>query len=207
MKNYRTIISFIIISTLLSLFACNEEAKDLPEENYQQLFGNEVLNPPYQGYETMPKLPCEPDISKEDYIYPGVTIEEKRNYTVTLKFYFKEKSQYFENQNKTYSQVFLRYVNEHKQLAILKTYTDFEETGRPDFQNGKPFVRKFKASSGFPLYLGIWGAGWDAFEMKASLQAISDDGLIETPEIHYENKLYTDGFSPDFSFCQKIILP
>ena len=199
--------TFIILSALFMFSACNETAEDLPYEDYKKLFGNEKVTPPYLGYETMPKLPCEPEISKEEYIYPGKEIANKRDYTVTVKFYFKEVKRIQDGSNAS-SRVDLRFVGENKELKVLKTYKSFDIEGdKANFENGKERTITFDVQSGFPLYLGIAGAGFDDFRMKASIQAKSKDGLIVTPKIEYETQINTDGFSPEFSYCEKIILP
>ncbi|MBV7440361.1 hypothetical protein KRX57_02940 [Weeksellaceae bacterium TAE3-ERU29] len=199
--------TFIILSALFVLSACNETAEDLPDEDYEKLFGGEKIKPPYLGYETMPKLPCEPEVSKKEYIYPGKEIEDKRDYTVTVKFYFKEVKR-IQDGSPASSKVDLRFVGENKELEILKTYKSFYiENDKIDFENGKQYTKTFKVKSGFPLYLGISGAGYDNFNMVASIKAKSDDGLIETPELKYEVKTNVDGLSDTFSYCEKIILP
>ncbi|MGQ2107239.1 hypothetical protein ACT4R0_05675 [Ornithobacterium rhinotracheale] len=195
-----------IIIAFFAFVQCNETAEDLPAEDYRALFGNKKMPPPYIGYETMPKLPCEPQISEEEYIYPGKEIAEKRTYKVTLTFYYLEKEYYGDEvSSNPNSYIMVRYIDEHKKLKILRTYED--EDIPATFKNDEKSVIEFQANSGFPLYLGIYGAGYNSFQMKATLQATSTDGLIVTPEIKYENKFRTDGYSNDFGFCEKIILP
>lgn len=203
MKFLKYLSIFAIFSILA---ACNESVEDLPAEDYHALFGNKKMDPPYIGYETMPKLPCEPQISEEEYIYPGKEIAEKRRYKVKLTFYYKEKDFYGDQISvNPKSYVMLRYIDENKKLKILRTY---EDEGVPAaFENNVKKEMEFEAESGFPMYLGLYGAGYNSFEIKATMQATSTDGLIVTPQINYESKFRTDGYSNDFGFCEKIILP
>lgn len=198
--NTTKITILLLIGTIF--VACNEKVADTPEEDYLSLFGKKEIPTPTYDNIIMPKLSCDPRVSQATYIYPGKEVASKTTYKVTLNFWFSEtKAPSNQSIQTTQSEIQLRYVNENRELEILTTFED------KDLQNGTTFTKEFEVESGFPLYLGIYGSSFDYFEMKASIQAESLDGLILTPEILYEQKLYSDGHSDEFNFCEKIILP
>lgn len=193
----------IILATAFSFITCNKPANDSPDEDYKKIFGKKEIPDPEFDYDLMPILPCEPQLSQKGYIYSGKELNNKRDYIVTLKFWFKEE-QTFSGSSMVQSKVDLRYIDENKKLSILSTKDRGEGA---DFSNDVVFSKQFKVQSGFPLYLGIFGSGFDSFQMNASIQAVSEDGLIKTPILKYYTKLYTDGYSDNFNYCGKIILP
>lgn len=53
------------------------------------------------------------------------------------------------------------------------------------------WVITYTVHSGFPLYLAVSGAGPRGSNIKASIKAVSSDGLIEVPNLEteqYQNK-------------------
>ena len=90
-----------------------------------------------------------------------------------------------------------------------------QETGKKDGEeaaqkmtNGRKLEIKFKAYSGFPLYLSVTGVGPRNSSIKASIKAVSTDGLIEIPELKTEQ--YQNEEGPNMlrhPYCEYIILP
>lgn len=197
---------------ILSLFVglmfagCNERSEDLPDEDYNALFPNKgKIDKPDTDYTNMTPMVCDPKENEMNFQYPGVNIKKNvRDYTVTLKYQFTEtKANNMGGDSR--SQFDLKYVTKDKTLAVLRSYS---EDGKPaDIENGKEYEVKFKVKSGYPLYLSVYGAGYDLFKMKATIQAKSDDGIVVSPVIKYETSFYADGFTEMTPYCEKIILP
>ncbi|SDD86699.1 hypothetical protein [Riemerella columbipharyngis] len=207
MKNIlHTIILCVLIFPLI--LGCNQRSKDFPDENYNSLFPNKgKIDTPDVDYTDMTSMPCDPKEDDINYKYPGVDISENvRTYTVTLKYQFSEEQVNTLGGSDNRSQFDLKYIDENKKLVTLRSYSD-DEGHKQTIENKKQYETTFKVKSGYPLYLSVYGAGYDIFKIKASIQAKSDDGIVVSPVIKYENSFYTDGFSDDFSYCEKIILP
>lgn len=197
-KNRIKYLFFVFVTLVLS---CNKLPEDTPDENYQQLFSNVPIPKPEYSLITMPRQQCDPTVTENDYVYPGKELSQKRTYKVTLRFWFEEKRVQNESITQVQSDIELRFVDENKRLHLLTTLNE------KDFKSGTQFEKIFEVESGFPLYFGIHGAGFELFKMRASIQATSSDGLIQTPLLEYNIDLYSDGYSDNLNYCEKIILP
>lgn len=206
MKN--SLLNIILIITIgLFQSSCNQRTEDLPAEDYNALFPNKgKIERPDLDYTNMIPTPCDPKEDELNFKYPGVDATKNvRDYIVTLKYQFTEQ-QFNSMGNGTRSQFDIKYVNEHKKLVTLRSYSD-DDGHQQTIENNTPYEISFKVKSGYPLYLSIYGAGYDLFKIKASIQAKSTDGIIITPKVQYETSFYTDGYTEMAPFCEKIILP
>lgn len=89
-----------------------------------------------------------------------------------------------------------------------RSSTDGAESDAPKMRNGEVLTLSFKVRSGFPMYLSVNGIGPRGSDVKASIKAVSTDGLIEIPELKTE--LYQHGEGPRkllHPYCEYIILP
>lgn len=198
---------YIIITIIISLFifSCNNLQDDFKPENYDELFPPKDPDDPVISYEDMDLYPCNPTASQENFNYPGVEISENvRTYTVSLKVYFDEKHR-LPGLTGVYSKLDVSFVNIDKKLEILRTY---KENGvEPVLKNKEIFEKTFKVKSGYPLYLGVSGAGFDYFSTSIVLKAKSDDGVIIAPTLSYKAKTNRDGYDELSPYCQQVILP
>lgn len=194
----------LIIITVL-FFSCGKSTEELPAENYDKLFPTKNPDKVVISYEDMNILPCDPMENEKEFKNKGVTIKENvRTYTVSLEIYFNENHRGGGLEG-VFSKLDVRYIDEQGKLKVAKTY---EDNGvRPTLQKGKKLKKEFKVKSGYPLYLAVFGAGFDYFNTRISLKAVSDDGVITAPELHYQEKTTVDGYKELSPYCQKIILP
>lgn len=163
---------------------------------------------------------------------------DREEYGITLECLFqeiaKDGSTLVETATARYE---VKYINDKKELVTITCAKDEEipeedeeeeyeeddeehgenneETGKkegkeaaPKMTNGKKLEIKFKAYSGFPLYLSVTGVGPRNSSIKASIKAVSTDGLIEIPELKSEQ--YQNEEGPNMlkhPYCEYIILP
>lgn len=97
-----------------------------------------------------------------------------------------------------------------KDEVLKKVIEEYDEVveAAPKMTNGQKLEIKFKAYSGFPLYLSVTGVGPRNSSIKASIKAVSTDGLIEIPELKTEQFQNEEG--PNMlrhPYCEYIILP
>ena len=84
----------------------------------------------------------------------------------------------------------------------------FEEKYINVMSNGEELEITFEVYSGFPLYLSVSGVGPRNSNVRASIKAVSADGLIELPELRTEQ--YQNEEGPNMlkhPYCEYFILP
>lgn len=198
MKKYALIIGLMFLG-------CEKNKPDLPPENYDKFFPTKPPEKPLISYDDMNVLPCDPMENKKEFKYPGVKIKENiRVYTVMIKAVFNE-SHRLTTMPQVFSKLDIRYIDGQGKLKILKTYID--EGKKPILKKGKIFEETFKVKSGYPLYLAVYGAGFDYFNTSVIIKAKSDDGVITPPKLSYRASTHIDGYQELTPYCQKVILP
>lgn len=190
---------------LVTISSCQKEQQDLEPENYDNFFPVKPPEKPVISYDEMNPLPCDPTESEDDFTYPGVVIKEnKREYTVTLGILFTEKHKYF-NYSQIFSKLTVRYIDAQGNLQVLRSY---KHKGKEATIKNKKIIKKtIKVSSGYPLYIGVYGAGFNYFNTSIFIKAVSKDGLIISPKLTYKQQTAADGYQELPPYCQKIILP
>ncbi len=74
--------------------------------------------------------------------------------------------------------------------------------------NGEKLEISFNVHSGFPLYLSVSGEGPRSSNIRASITAVSTDGLIEIPSLQTEQYQNEEGINPlRYPYCEYLILP
>lgn len=208
------------------------------DEEYEKLFPpKEIEKPENKRGELVVQL-CDPNLALKDYKYPGTEAPaDMEAYNITLECSFQEIDRDGEFTSPATARYEVKYINDKKELVTITCAKDKEipeedeeeeyeeddeehgenneETGKkdgkettPKMTNGKKLEIRFKAYSGFPLYLSVTGVGPRNSSIKASIKAVSTDGLIEIPELKTE--LFQNEEGPNMlrhPYCEYIILP
>ncbi|MDO4880875.1 MAG: hypothetical protein Q3983_06310 [Capnocytophaga sp.] len=191
---------YYILGSCLALSGCNKITSDPIEEDYKSLFPFKGIEKPESSYEDMNTQICNPSESLENYRYKGVEIADKRKYIVTIKCLYEDKTNY----KSTY---YVRFIDENKQLISIGS-REIKDSYSYYMENGKEFVKSFEVSSGYPMYLLVNGGGERESHIKASISAVSVDGLVNVPILSTEQYQNEEGPNPLPSpFCEYIILP
>ncbi|MEY8686903.1 hypothetical protein AB9N12_12490 [Bacteroides sp. AN502(2024)] len=226
---------YIWIMCLLLVCGCNTIKEDaVINEEYEKLFPPKEIEKPENKRGELPVELCDPDLALKSYKYPGTeTPDDAEEYTVTLSCSFAEidRSGYFVSD--VTAQYEVRYINEKKELVTVRCAKNRDESDEGDseeaeyaddssgsgnvssngstapmMQNGEWLEITFKVHSGFPMYLCVTGVGPRDSNVKASIKAMSADGLIEIPELKSEQ--YQNEEGPNMlkhPYCEYIILP
>lgn len=191
---------------VLLLAACRPTHDNLPDEDYKKLFPvTGKIDKPEVFFGDMIPQPCDPT-QAELSEYAGVDIEEDvKSYTVTFTYGFSEYPYTSIEHEVQRANFVIRYLNENGKLVSLSSYASNKI--KPDIFWNERYEVSFKAKSGFPLYLAVYGAGYGFFRLNISMQARSEDGLIITPELKYNKRYFNEADMPIEPYCQKIILP
>ena len=73
---------------------------------------------------------------------------------------------------------------------------------------GQEFTKTFSVKSGYPMYLLVNGEGDRGSAIKASITAVSTDGLIVVPTLSTDQSQNREGPNRiDSPYCEYIILP
>ncbi|MEG0462940.1 hypothetical protein [Bacteroides sp.] len=207
---------YVWIICLMAICSCNTVKDDLiVDENYEKLFPLKEIEKPENKRGELNVQLCDPSQALKDYKYPGMeTPNDAEQYKVTLTCTFQEKgsdNSLIEDINSVYE---VRYINEREELVIISCGKKSERnmlSGQPSpnkMYNGEPLVITYTVHSGFPLYLAVSGAGPRGSNIKASIKAVSSDGLIEIPNLEteqYQNKEGIIGLR--YPYCEYMILP
>lgn len=217
---------------LLLICSCNTVKEDtIINEEYEKLFPpKEIEKPENKRGELVVQL-CDPELALENYKYPGTEAPADMDaYDITLECSFQEIDKVGEFTSPATARYEVKYINDKKELVTItcakeeempeedeeeESGEDDEETGKkegkettPKMTNGQELKIKFKAYSGFPLYLCVTGVGPRNSSVKARIKAVSTDGLIEIPELKTEQ--YQNEEGPNMlkhPYCEYIILP
>lgn len=208
----------IWIICLLAVCGCNTVKEDsLVNEDYDKLFPpKEIEKPENRKGELLVQL-CDPEQALESYQYPGAeTPDDADQYKITLTCAFQEKSWDGEPVVDISSQYKVKYINEKKELVTITcgkkgVNNDKEGVGSSTpgvMYNGEKLEISFSVHSGFPLYLSVSGQGPRSSNIKASVKAVSTDGLIEIPSLETEQYQNEEGINPlRYTYCEFLILP
>lgn len=221
---------YIWIMCLLLICSCNTVKEDaVINEEYEKLFPpKDIEKPENKRGELLVQL-CDPGLALKNYNYPGTeTPDDAEEYTITLRCSFAEIDRYGELVPDATAQYEVKYINEKKELVTVRCaknkdeesdegaeYEDgslddipFNGNSAPMMQNGEWLEITFKVRSGFPMYLCLTGVGPRDSNVKASIKAVSADGLIEIPELKSEQ--YQNDEGPNMlkhPYCEYIVLP
>lgn len=203
---------YIWIICLLMMCSCNTVKEDsIINEDYEKLFPpKEIEKPGNKRGELLVQL-CDPDQALDNYKYPGGEIpNDTEQYKITLICSFQEKSWNGDLVNDITSQYKVKYINEKKELITINCGKKNRESIDPPnvMYNGKKLEISFNVYSGFPLYLSVSGAGPRSSNIKASIRAVSTDGMIEIPGLETEQYQNEEGINPlKYPYCEYMILP
>lgn len=196
---------YIYSLCLLGFFSCNVQDKDAPEEDYQALFPKKEIEKPENAYEDMIVQTCDPKLGKDDYQYNGVLLPFEKEYEVTLTCRFVPAPEsLFETPTHHYE---IRYVGADKRM---KTIGSDSKAGNYNhlMQSNQELVITYKAKSGSPMMLSVYGVASRGSGIMASIKAVSTDGLISVTELKTEQFQNREGPNRiSEPFCQYIILP
>lgn len=202
---------YIWIICLVALCSCNTINDDqIVEEDYETLFPPKDIEEPENVRGEMHVQFCDPNLALHNYKYPGEeTPSDAEQYEVTLTCSFQEKDINNIFVDEVTSLYEIKYIDSNKELKIIRCGNISGGSSEPNtMYNGRTFSTSFKVQSGYPLYLSISGAGPRGSNVKAKLEAVSSDGLIEIPvleSVHYQNK---EGIiNLQNPYCEYIVLP
>lgn len=187
----------ILLLMGLILLSCNPTREEVERENYEDIFKFKGIERPDISYEDMILRRCDPELPLKRYKYPGVEIENAKEYTVTLKCRYTDGNNYA-------SRYVIRFIDENKEISTIGSDANHTLT----MEEGEELVKTFKVKSGYPMYLSVNGVGDRGSHIEASITAISDDGYIRTPvlsTLQYQNNEGPNRVANPY--CQYIILP
>lgn len=197
----KKIIKCILFLFTLTLFShCNKIAEDIIDEDYQKLFPFTGVDKPEISYEDMTKKQCDPDEPSKNFVYPGVSIPEAREYDVTIKCVYN-------GDGTGTSRYEIKYVDENQKIQTIGSYAHNANLSFV-LASGEEYKRTFKVKSGHPMYLCVNGVAPRNTNVKASISAISTDGIIVTPTLgtaQYQNQEGPN--KVEVPYCEYIILP
>lgn len=209
---------YIWIICLLGVCGCNIVKDELAvDEDYEKLFPpKEIEKPVNKRGELFVQL-CDPEQALESYQYPGAeTPDDAEQYKITLIASFQEKDRDGNLINESIAEYKVKYINEKKELVTIRCGKKNERiVGEgvggviPNVMyNGERVEISFNVYSGFPLYLCVTGEGPRSSSIKASVKAVSTDGMIEIPSLETEQYQNEEGVNPlRYPYCEYLILP
>ncbi|MCI7069379.1 hypothetical protein [Bacteroides pyogenes] len=215
---------------LLLVCSCNTVKEDtIINEDYEKIFPPKEIEKPENKRGELTVQLCDPDLALENYKYPGTEMPEgAEQYKVTLVCRFNEidrKGDLVDDQLVT-ARYEVKYINEKKKLVTITCGKKNQESAEEDdteegndedgdegknidvMRNGQDLEITFTVYSGFPLYLSVRGMGPRNSNVKASIKAVSTDGLIEIPELNTNQ--YQNEEGPNMlrnPYCEYIVLP
>ena len=97
-------------------------------------------------------------------------------------------------------------------MKIVSVTVDYKNNGKTALSNvmfnGEKLEISFNVHSGFPLYLSVSGEGPRSSNIRASITAVSTDGLVEIPSLQTEQYQNEEGINPlRYPYCEYLILP
>ena len=220
---------------LLLICSCNTVKEDtIINEEYEKLFPPKEIEKPENKRGDLVVQLCDPELALENYKYPGTELPgDREEYDITLECSFEEIGKDGTHVETATARYKVKYINDKKELITItcaknageenpeedeeeESEENEEDTGKrddkeathPKMVNGGELTITFKAYSGFPLYLSVTGVGPRNSSVKASIKAVSTDGLIEIPELKTEQ--YQNEEGPNMlkhPYCEYIILP
>ncbi|MDO4771273.1 hypothetical protein [Porphyromonas sp.] len=205
---------YIFFACILFILSCNRHEQDPTQEDYENLFPFTGIDKPESIKGDMVVRPCDPDLVLENYKYPGdEDATEEDEYEVTLTCEFNELDNAGGFVNKPSARYTVSYINEHKELVVIPCESaapsDNNDTHHiSPMRNGISKQIRYKVRSGFPMYLSVNGVGPRNSNIKASIKAVSTDGLVEIPALKTEQYQNEEGPNKLRNpYCEFIILP
>ena len=103
----------------------------------------------------------------------------------------------------------IRYIDADKTLKTFFTEADdFDDSDVKLLKNGEEQKITFQAMSGFPMFLQVKGGGPSNSSVRATISAVSNDGLTIVRPLHVEQFQNEEGINLIKNpFCGYIILP
>lgn len=205
------------LCTLLFLTACNVSEIHDVEEDYAQIFKEKEIEKPEVSSIDAVVRQGDPNVTKSSFRYEGTdTNQEGISYTVVVKYRLGESR---EDLNK--SRYYVRFVNEKKELVSLFSnanthfmpYDEYSPEAaasgtRPEFKPNKEYTLRFQAQSGFQLFLCVTGAGPRNSNIRASITATDNAGLMEPIVLQTEQYQQNEGqASLPKPYCKYVLLP
>lgn len=220
---------YIWIICLLLAYSCNTVKEDtIINEEYEKLFPPKEIEKPENKRGELTVQLCDPELALENYKYQGTEIPgDTEKYKVTLVCQFNEinRKGALVDDSEVTARYEVKYINEKKELITITCGKKGSESTEEDTEggndkegkkeeninvmsNGEELEITFDVYSGFPLYLSVSGVGPRESNVKASIKAVSTDGLIELPEL--QTKQYQNEEGPSalrHPYCEYFILP
>ena len=195
-------IKYLFLAGLLGIFSCNVKDTDPAEEDYNKLFPWKGIEKPENAYEDMNIRLCNPDEALANYRYPGVSISTEREYLVTIKCQYEEAPR-----ASSLARFQVRFIDEKKNIVVAGSDAN-DDTLTYHLIKGQEFTKTFSVKSGYPMYLLVNGEGDRGSAIKASITAVSTDGLIVVPTLSTDQSQNREGPNRiDSPYCEYIILP
>lgn len=206
----KKLIHYILIGVLLLTTGCTRSSEEYAEEDYEKLFPFKGIDKPKLSYEDQVIQLGNPDAPVTDYVYPGVDITDNvRDYTITLTCSYTEVDllgQLVEDSDIS-SRYTIRYISPDKQLHVIASNRR-DETATTFLTNGMEYKLTFTAHSGYPMYICVNGVGPRGSSIKATISAVSEDGLTIVKPLTVSQHQNEEGIDKIKSpFCGYIILP
>ncbi|MFJ1412341.1 hypothetical protein [Capnocytophaga canimorsus] len=193
---------YLFLIILLGIFSCNVKDSDPAEEDYSKLFPWKGIEKPENAYEDMNVRLCNPNDALSSYRYPGVSIDNQREYDVTIKCQYREAPQ-----TSSLARFEVRFIDDKKQIVAVGSDASNSNITHK-LTDGVEFSKTFRVKSGYPMYLLVNGIGDRGSNIKASISAVSKDGLIVVPTLSTEQSQNNEGPNRIPSpYCEYIILP
>ena len=208
----------ILLFSVLVFCGCNRDQVDPIEENYDELFPFEGIEPHEDEEGEIVVRNESPDITKKTFKYKGEEgIYDPTTYDVVLKYRFDDKN-FVQDMSSRY---FVRFVNEKKELVSISSIesTHFmdpaeyaELNGAPvqpyEMYCGKDYEIKFQVQSGHQLLLCVNGFGPRNTAMKASITATPLDDSTVPIVLETEQYQNDEGHvSLPYPYCKYVVLP
>lgn len=191
------------VVTLLFFHQCTEEKIDPTPEDYQRLFPFKGIDQPEDNYEDLKIRPCNPRELLEKIKYPGVEISEGREYTIRIQaeYSIEEGS---EEEDFLYTDYSVRFFSPEGEILIVGN----KENSDYLLEEGNLWKDSFRVKSGYPMYLSVNGRGPRGSIIKASIEAVADDGIVVIPKLRTQHTQNQEGPTPlNDPYCNYIILP
>lgn len=203
-KYYHTLLATLTLLVILG--GCRRVYNDPQEEDYDKLFPFSGIEKPRISYEDQVRQICDPYEALEAYHYPGVEMPEgeRRSYTVTVTCSFGEIGADPEDIRSRY---FVRYIGEDKEIHTIAS--SMNVSGAEELMTvEEPYEVTVSAESGYPMYLSVNGSGPRGSSIKASIKAVSEDGLTVVKTLSVSQTQNKEGLDYiNQPFCEYIILP
>lgn len=192
---------------VLALLSCNGRESEPMAEDYEKMFPFSGIEKPESLKGDLVVKPCDPDLALEQYKYPGEDEVGEDTYEVILTCEFNEVDNSGVYVNRPTARYTVSYINDEKALVEISSQSP-EEDGTAYMRNGIPLEVRFRVRSGFPMYLTVNGVGPRNSNVKASIRALSSDGLVEIPALSTEQYQNEEGPNKLRNpYCEYIILP